>query len=63
MDAQIEMLSRLLVTVLGVFILAVCGVLIYIFWLWLELRREVRRHLPRPQVDRNHLGRRIKERR
>jgi hypothetical protein len=62
-DVEIDTLARTLVTVLGVFILVMSAVLIYVFWLWLELHREVRQRLPRPQVDRDHLGRRIKERR
>jgi hypothetical protein len=65
MDAQIDMLSRLLVTVLGVFILVVCMVLIYIFWLWLELHREVRRAIGDwrvPEVPRDANGRWLKER-
>jgi uncharacterized membrane protein len=42
LDAQIDTLSRLLVTVLGVAILIVSAALIYIISLCMELHREIR---------------------
>jgi hypothetical protein len=42
-DAQIDTLSRLLVTVLGVAILIVSAALIYIISLCMQLSREMRR--------------------
>jgi cell division protein FtsL len=43
-DAQIDTLSRVLVTVLGVAILVVSAALLYIISLCMELHQEIRRH-------------------
>lgn len=63
MEAQIDLMARALVTVLGIFILVVSMVLVYVFWLWLELDREVRKRFRPPEVPRDHQGKRLRERR
>lgn len=62
MDAQIDMLAKTLITVLGVFILLVLSVLVYVVWLLVEIHQEVCKRLRSPEVPRDAAGRRIKER-
>ena len=62
LEVEIDTLARTLVMVLGVSILVVSAILIYICSLCIQLHREVRRRYRRPEVARDHQGRRIRER-
>ena len=62
MEEQIEMLGWALLINLAVASLVVAGILIYLCSLWLEIRKDIKRLLRRPEVERDSTGRRIRER-
>jgi predicted PurR-regulated permease PerM len=62
MDEQIQLASQALLLALCVSTLAVIAVLVYLLWLWLEIRKDIKRLLRRPEVERDRDGRRIQER-
>ena len=57
-----ELLSRTLLIALGAITLIIAGMLIYTSYLIDRIRKIVRDLPRRPQVARDHTGRRIKER-
>ena len=62
MEEQIEMLGWALLINLAVASLVVAGILIYLCWLWLEIRKDIKRLLRRPEVERDGEGRPLRER-
>ena len=62
MNGNLEMLTRIAAVMLGIVALLVTAVLIYAaYFTCSKLQRLVGRLLHRPQVERDHTGRRLKE--